>query len=50
MKKFIKYILKKILNAGEKETVADAVQRKKYSILKRNLLLKILKNLLLIWD
>ena len=35
MKKFIKYILKKILNAGEKETVADAVQRKKYSILKK---------------
>lgn len=35
MKKIIKYILKKMLNAGEKETVADAIDRNKSHFLKR---------------
>lgn len=36
MKKLIKKIIKKILNASEKETVSDAFNKKKYEILKKN--------------
>lgn len=35
MKKVIKFFIKKLLNASEEETVADAINRKKYQILKK---------------
>lgn len=35
MKKIIKKIIKKLLNAGEKETVSDSLQKKKYSFFKK---------------